>query len=171
MPSSHLILCCPLLLLPSIPLSIRVFSNESTLLMRWPKYLSFSFSIIPSKVFLLKNIMVLGWAGHDHDEISTVAVGLALLGSTWWLWGCHCPPLAGRSCGTAQLTPSTCWCPLTPMPWAPQAIAWPFFTAEDAAFELQNQVQDPGNYLTCEGCTLNTLTPFPPGHPALPSTN
>ena len=49
MPSSHLILCCPLLLLPPIPPSIRVFSNESTLHMRWPKYWSFSFSIIPSK--------------------------------------------------------------------------------------------------------------------------
>ena len=49
MPSSHLILCYPLLLLPPIPPSIRVFSNESTLCMRWPKYWSFSFSIIPSK--------------------------------------------------------------------------------------------------------------------------
>ena len=49
MPSSHLILCRPLLLLPPIPPSIRVFSNESTLGMRWSKYWSFSFSIIPSK--------------------------------------------------------------------------------------------------------------------------
>ena len=49
MPSSHLILGRPLLLLPPIPPSIRVFSNESTLHMRWPKYWSFSFSIIPSK--------------------------------------------------------------------------------------------------------------------------
>ena len=49
MPSSQLILCHPLLLLPPIPFSIRVFSNESTLHMRWPKYWSFSFSIIPSK--------------------------------------------------------------------------------------------------------------------------
>jgi len=49
MPSSHLILCRPLLLLPPVPPSIRVFSNESTLHMRWPKYWSFSFSIIPSK--------------------------------------------------------------------------------------------------------------------------
>ena len=49
MPSSHLILCRPLLLLPPIPPSIRVFSNESALRMRWPKYWSFSFSIIPSK--------------------------------------------------------------------------------------------------------------------------
>ena len=49
MPSSHLILCHPLVLLPPIPPSVRVFSNESTLRMRWPKYWSFSFSISPSK--------------------------------------------------------------------------------------------------------------------------
>ena len=49
MPSSHLILCRPLFLLPPIPPSIRVFSNESALYMRWPKYWSFSFSISPSK--------------------------------------------------------------------------------------------------------------------------
>ena len=49
MPSSNLILCCPLRLLPPMPPSIRVFSNESTLHMRWPKFWSFSFSIIPSK--------------------------------------------------------------------------------------------------------------------------
>ena len=48
MPSSYLILCCPLLLLPPIPPSIRVLSNESTLRMRWPKYWSFSLSISPS---------------------------------------------------------------------------------------------------------------------------
>ena len=51
MPSSHLILCHPLLLLPPIPPSIRVFSNESTLCMRWPKYWSFSFSISPSNEY------------------------------------------------------------------------------------------------------------------------
>ena len=49
MPSSHLILCRPLLLLPPIPPSFKVFSNESTLCMKWPKYWSFSFSISPSK--------------------------------------------------------------------------------------------------------------------------
>ena len=49
MPSSHLILCHPLLLLPPIPPSIRVFSSESTLRIRWPKYWSFNFSVIPSK--------------------------------------------------------------------------------------------------------------------------
>ena len=52
MPSSHLTLCHPLLLLPPIPPSIRVFSNESTLRMRWPKYWSFSFSISPSNEHL-----------------------------------------------------------------------------------------------------------------------
>ena len=52
LPSSHLILCHPLLLLPPLPPSIRVFSNESTLRMRWPKYWSLSFSIIPSKEHL-----------------------------------------------------------------------------------------------------------------------
>ena len=51
MPSNHLILCCPLLLLPSIFPSIRVFSNESVLCIRWPKYWSFSFSISPSNQY------------------------------------------------------------------------------------------------------------------------
>ena len=51
MPSSHLILCHPLLLLPPIPPSIRVFSNESNLHMRWPKYWSFTFSISPSNEY------------------------------------------------------------------------------------------------------------------------
>ena len=57
MPSSHLILCCPLLLLPPIPPSNRVFSNESTLHMRWPKYWSFSFSIIPSKELIFPGLI------------------------------------------------------------------------------------------------------------------
>ena len=52
MPSNHLILCCPLLLLPSMFPSIRVFSNESALLIRWPKYWSFSFNISPSNEHL-----------------------------------------------------------------------------------------------------------------------
>ena len=52
MPFNHLILCCPILLLPSIFPSIRVFSNETTLRMRWPKYWSFSFNISPSNEHL-----------------------------------------------------------------------------------------------------------------------
>ena len=71
MPSSHLILCRPLLLLPPIPPSIRVFSNESTLLMRWPKYWSFSFSIFPSKE-------ILGWSPSEWTGwISLQSKGLS----------------------------------------------------------------------------------------------
>ena len=61
MPSSHLILCHPLLFLPPIPPSIRVFSNESTFCMRWPKYWRFSFSISPSNEH--QNWSPLGWTG------------------------------------------------------------------------------------------------------------
>ena len=61
MPSNHLILCCPLLLLPSIFPSIRVFSNESVLRIRWPKYWSFSFSISPSNEY--SGLISLGWTG------------------------------------------------------------------------------------------------------------
>ena len=61
MPSSHLILGRPLLLLPSIPPSIRVFSNESTLRVRWPKYWSFSFSISPSNEYLGLISFRIGW--------------------------------------------------------------------------------------------------------------
>ena len=60
-PSSHLSLCRPLLLLPPIPPSIRVFSSESALHMRWPKYWSFSFSIIPSKE--IPGLISLEWTG------------------------------------------------------------------------------------------------------------
>ena len=71
MPSSHLILCHPLLFLPPIPPSIRVFSNESTLCMRWPKYWSFSFSIIPSKE-------IQGWSSSEWTGwISLQSKGLS----------------------------------------------------------------------------------------------
>ena len=61
MPSSHLILCRPLLLLAPIPPIIRVFSNESTLCMRWPKYWSFSSSIIPSKEHPGLSSFIMDW--------------------------------------------------------------------------------------------------------------
>ena len=63
MPSSHLILCCPLFLLLPVPPSIRVFFNELTLHMRWPKYWSFSFSIIPSKEHLGLISFRMDWLG------------------------------------------------------------------------------------------------------------
>ena len=73
MPPSHLILCHPLFLLPPIPPSIRVFSNESTLRMRWPNYWSFSFSIIPSKeipglIFFRRT----GWISLQSKGLSRV---------------------------------------------------------------------------------------------------
>ena len=79
MPSSRLILCRPLLLLPPIPPSIRVFSNESTLRMRWRKYWSFSFSIIPSKEIPGLISFRMDWfyllfittRGHLKTELST----------------------------------------------------------------------------------------------------
>ena len=67
MPSSHLILCYPLLLLPPIPPSIRVFSNESTLSMRWPKYWSFRFSIISSNQYS-------GWISFRIDWFDLLVV-------------------------------------------------------------------------------------------------
>ena len=73
MPSSHLILGRPLLLLPPIPPSIRVFSNESTLHMRWPKYWSFSFSIITSKVIPgLISFKWTGWISLQSKGLSRV---------------------------------------------------------------------------------------------------
>ena len=73
MPSRHLILCHPLLLLPPIPPSVRVFSNESTLRMRWPKYWSFSFSIIPSKEHPgLISFRMDGWISLQSKGLSRV---------------------------------------------------------------------------------------------------
>ena len=77
MPSSHLILCCPLLLLKPIPPSIRAFSNESTLHMRWPKYWSFGFRISPSNEDpgLISFRMDMGSerVGHDWSDLAAAA--------------------------------------------------------------------------------------------------
>ena len=73
MPSSHLILCHPLLLLPSIPPRIRVFSNESTHRMRWPNYWSFSFSISPSNEHPgLISFRMTGWISLKTKGLSRV---------------------------------------------------------------------------------------------------
>ena len=73
MPSSHLILCRPLLLLPPIPPSIRVFSNESTLRMRWPKYRSLSFSISASNEHPgLVSFRMTGWVSLQSKGLSRV---------------------------------------------------------------------------------------------------
>ena len=70
MPSSHLILCRPLLPLPPIPPSIRVFSNESTLHIRWPKYWSFSFSIIPRADLFQNGLVGSPCSPRDSQESS-----------------------------------------------------------------------------------------------------
>ena len=85
MPSSHLILCRPLLLLPSIPPSIRLFSNESTLCMRWPKYWSFSFSISPSNEH--PGLFPLEWTGWPCLFFSTL---WGNLGGSTSLWDFFC---------------------------------------------------------------------------------
>ena len=72
MPPNHLILYCPFLLLPPIPPSIRVFSNESTLRMRWPKYWSFSLSIIPSKEISGLISLWTGWNSLQLKGLSRV---------------------------------------------------------------------------------------------------
>ena len=71
MPSNHLTLCCPLLLLPSIFASIRVFSNESVLHIMWPKYWSFSFSISPSNKYSgLISLGLTGWISLQSKGLS-----------------------------------------------------------------------------------------------------
>ena len=81
MPSRHLILCRPLLLLPPIPPSINVFSNESTLRMRWPKYWSFSFSIIPSKE--IPGLISIDQNGH-HQNVSGWGGKKEGVSRCWW---------------------------------------------------------------------------------------
>ena len=86
MPSSHLILCRPLLLLPPIPPSTRVFSNESTLRMRWPKYWSFSFSIIPSKEIPGLISFRMDWL----DLLAVQGILKSLLLVSLWMCVCVC---------------------------------------------------------------------------------
>ena len=83
MPSNHLVLCCPLLLLPSIFPSIRVFSNESALHIRWPKYYSFSFSISPSNE--TQDWSPLGWTGWISLQSKSLLQHYSLKVSIlWW---------------------------------------------------------------------------------------
>ena len=72
MPSNHLVLCCPLLLPPSIFPSIRVFSNESVLRIRWPKYSSFSFSISPCNEYSVLISFRTGWMSLQSKGLSRV---------------------------------------------------------------------------------------------------
>ena len=99
MPSNHLILCRPLLLLPSIFSSIRVFSNESVLRIRWPKYWSFSFNISPTNEhpglisFRMDWLDVLAVQGtlksllQHHSSKASILWPSAFFGRQWWLGG------------------------------------------------------------------------------------
>ena len=96
MPYSHLIPCRPLRLLPPIPPSIRVFSNESTLRMRWPKYWSFSFSIIPSLTFHIFDYLdILLYEGPETfihlslDYFSFLFVGVLYVIQVWVICQIH----------------------------------------------------------------------------------
>ena len=94
MPSNHLILCCPLLLLPSIFLSIRVFSNESALHIRWPKYWSFSLNISPSNEHPGLISFRMDWLYHklilflklENHMIYNLKTGFAPKSFARWEW-------------------------------------------------------------------------------------
>ena len=133
MPSSHLVLCHPLLLLPPIPPSIRVFSNESTLGMRWPKYWSFSFSISPSNEhpglisfrmdwldLLALDSLSLDWASRSYSDELACPVSCpcadTCLKHSWQGEATHisrtqalgAPPL--RTGCTVRVSPQGCRC-------------------------------------------------------------
>ena len=95
MPSSHLILCRPLLLLPPIPPSIRVFSNESALCMRWPKYWSFTFSISPSNEHP-------GLISFRMDWLDLLAVWGTVV-DLWYSWVLYPLPLWNSKVSNASL--------------------------------------------------------------------
>ena len=110
MPSSHLILCHPLLLLPPIPPSIRVFSNESTLHMRWPKYWRFSFSIIPSKelpglIFRMDQLDLLAFQGTLKSLLQHHSSKASIL----WLSAFFTVQLSNPYMTTAKTTGLTRW--------------------------------------------------------------
>ena len=120
MPSSHLILCRPLLLLPPIPPSIRGFSNESTLHMRWPKYWSFSINIIPSKeipglIFFRMNWLdLLAVQGtpksllQHHSSKASILRCSAFFTVQWWARQIQILKTASNVCVCAKLLQ---WCP------------------------------------------------------------
>ena len=110
MPSSHLILCHPLLLLPPIPPSIRVLSNESTLHMMWPKYWSFSFSISPSKqhrglIFRMDSLDLLAVQGTVKSLLQHHSSKASIL----WLWAVFTVQLSHPYMTTGKTIALTRW--------------------------------------------------------------
>ena len=117
MPSSHLILCRPLLLLPPIPTSIRVFSNESTLCMRWPKYWSFSFSISPTNehpglicfIYLFKFYFIFNLSTKVHLVKAMVFPVV--------MYGCESWTVKKAECRRIDTFELWCWRRLLSVPW------------------------------------------------------
>ena len=110
MPSSHLILCRPLFLLPPIPPSIRVFSNESALRMRWPKYWSFSLSIIPSKEIPGLISFRMDWLdllGFTWLQISLMPISCWI--SSWHIYSICCPVILVKVCKENLVSHSWKW--------------------------------------------------------------
>ena len=109
MPSSHLILCHPLLFLPPIPPSIRVLSNESTLHMRWPKYWSFSLSIIPSKEIPGLISFRMDWPTKVH-LVKAMVFPVVMYGSESWT-------VKKAECRRIDAFELWCWRRLLRVPW------------------------------------------------------
>ena len=117
-PSSHLIFCRPLLYLPPIPPSIRVFSSESTLRMRWPKYWSFSFSIIPSKEYPGPISFRMDWLDllavqgtlksllqHHSSKASIWTESCSVVSNSLWPHGLYSPwNSSGQNTGVGSLS-------------------------------------------------------------------
>ena len=108
MPSSHLILCYPLLLLPPIPPSIRDFSNESTFCMRWPKYWSFSFSIMTNLHNILKS--------RDNTLPTKVHLVKAMV-FPMVMYGCESWTVKKAECRRIDAFELWCWRRLLRVPW------------------------------------------------------
>ena len=104
MPSNHLVPCCPLLL-PSIFPSIRVFSNESSLCIRWPKYWSFSFSISPSNEYLGLISFRIDW----FDLFAVQETLKSLLQHHSWKWVCASYKFTSFTCLSFYPFPITCF--------------------------------------------------------------
>ena len=126
MPSSHLILCHPLLLLPPIPPSIRVFSNESTLHMRWPKYWSFSFSISPSKV-IPRLISRMDWLDllAVQGTLKSILQHYSSKASILWCSAFFIVQLSHLSLKGGKLIFSLCISCHVSLPLAPHNHRWP----------------------------------------------
>ena len=127
MPSNHLILCCPLLLLPSVFLNIRVFSSESALCIRWPKHWSLSFSVSPSNEYS-------GLISFRIDWLDLLAVQGTLKCLVHCITLPKCPVGQSWSCGPAQ--PQCGWSLMGCKPWGAWFTGIPETTDSHSGFVI-----------------------------------